>query len=152
MESGVFARFAPGAVSRMSWDRDLYLDNPVIDREHRRLIDLFARVRSPEWGAEASELVRATVADLADHAARHFRHEEMLMRLVGYPDAASHVKSHGAIAARLHEFQSLQRRDPAMFPHDRFCAFLSGPMLSHVLDEDMQLKPWIDRLTAREAA
>ena len=139
-------------MTRMSWDRDLDLGIPVVDRDHRRLIDLIARVQSPDWGADALELVRATVDDLAHHVAHHFRHEEMLMRLVGYPDMARHQRSHRAIAARLAEFQSLLRRGRAMFPHDRFRIFLSEPMLSHLLDVDMELKPWVDRLADRIAA
>ena len=131
----------------ITWDGDLELGIPVVDRDHRRLLDLIARVQSPAWRPEAFELVRATVDDLADHVEHHFRCEEMLMRLVGYPDAARHRRSHGAIAARLREFQSLLRRGPAMFPHDRFCTFLSGPMPSHLLDQDMELKPWVDRIS-----
>jgi hemerythrin-like metal-binding protein len=147
----VFARFAPGAVSCMRWGSCLCLDIPVVDRDHRQLIDLLTRVQLPNQGPDVYELVQATVDDLADHVAHHFDREEMLMRLVAFPDAARHCKSHSAIAARVREFQSLLRRGPARFPHDRFCAFLSGPILSHLLDEDMQIRPWVDRLTGEAA-
>lgn len=137
---------------RVNWDSDVDLGISVVDRDHRHLIDLFARVQSPDWGPNAPQLVRATVDDLAHHVAHHFRHEAMLMRLVGYPDTARHQRSHAAISARLTEFQSLLRRGSTLFPYDRFRAFLSEPMLSHLLDEDMELKPWVDRLAEPIAA
>ena len=59
-------------MTRMSWDRDLDLGISVVDRDHRRLIDLFARVQSPAWRPDALELARATVDDLAHHVAHHF--------------------------------------------------------------------------------
>jgi hemerythrin-like metal-binding protein len=136
----------------MNWDSDLDLGISVVDRDHRRLIDLFARVQTPDWGPNALHLVRATIDDLAHHVAHHFRREEMLMRLVGYPDTTRHQRSHATIAARLAEFQSLLRHGPALFPYDRFRAFLSEPMTSHLLDEDMELNPWVDRLAERVAA
>jgi hypothetical protein len=36
--------------------------------------------------------------------------------------------------------------------YNRFRAFLSEPLLSHLLNDDMELKPWVDRLADRAAA
>lgn len=69
----------------MSWDGDFDIGIPAIDRDHRQLLDLFARVQAPGWSTESRELVRATVDDLAHHVTHHFRREEMLMHLLGYP-------------------------------------------------------------------
>ena len=137
----------------MSWTRNLELGIPALDRDHRRLIDLFVRVQQlPGKDADARDLVRATVDDLVDHVTHHFHREQLLMQLVGYPDAPRHRRSHEAIAARLGEFQSLLRRNSVVFPQDRFRDFVTGRLSSHLLDDDMDLKPWVDRLAERSAA
>ena len=129
---------------------DVNLGIPAVDRDHRQLIDLMIRLQAQNWGASGPALIRATVDDLDHHLTHHFRREEMLMRLVGYPDAPRHQRSHVGLAVRLGEFQSMLRRND--FPHWRFHDFVTGPLLSHLLDEDADLKPWTDRLREPKAA
>jgi hemerythrin len=122
----------------------------ALDRDHRQLFDLLARVQAPGWTAAAPKVVQACVDDLAHHLAHHFSREEMLMRLVGYPDAAQHRQSHAALLARLTEFRSLLRRN--MFPNERFRDFLAGALLAHLREKDTKLKPWVDSLERPDAA
>lgn len=121
----------------------------IVDRDHRRLIDLIQRVHQRGWG-ECPEAVRGALEDLASHVTHHFRHEEMVMRLCGYPDYGPHRQKHAAFAARVAEFQSLLRR--GMFPEDRFRDFLAGPMQRHILHEDPAIKPFVDALEEVKAA
>ena len=121
----------------------------VVDRDHRRLIDLMHRVHQRGW-AESPEAIRGAVEDLAFHVNQHFRQEEMLMRLCGVPDYESHRQKHVALAARVAEFQSLLRR--GLLAADRFRDFLAGPMQRHILREDVAIKPFVDALETTTAA
>ena len=123
---------------------------PALDRDHVRLVKLLTRMLSPCWSTGVSQLIRTCVDDLVPHLAQHFNREEMLMRLVGYPYAAQHRQSHAVLLARLSEFQTLLRRNA--FPHDQLHDFLAGALLSHLREEDMKLKPWVDRLERSTAA
>ena len=135
----------------LDWDEDLSLGVPVVDRDHRRLIDLHNRVHLAGWGDQCPEAIRAAVDDLACHVMQHFGHEEMLMRLSGYPGYERHRRMHVAFAARVSEFQSLLRRDPTMFPVARFRDFLRGSMQSHILQDDLDMKPFVDALAETKA-
>ena len=73
------------------------------------------------------------------------------MRLSGYPGYERHRRMHVAFAARVSEFQSLLRRDPTMFPVTRFRDFLGGPMQSHILQDDLDMKPFVDALAQTKA-
>lgn len=121
----------------------------VLDREHRHLIDLIHRVHRPGW-AESAEAVHGAVEDLTCHVTQHFRQEEMLMRVCGFPDYEAHRRKHDAFAARVADFRSLLQR--GLFPADRFQEFLAGPMRRHILQEDLAIKPFVDALEATKAA
>ena len=68
-----------------------------IDREHRQLFALAARVYDG-LGAndeDAKAASRAAVAELLDYTATHFKSEESLMEQSAYPELDSHRRQHG---------------------------------------------------------
>ena len=78
------------------WSDALLVGEPGIDGQHRRLIELFARIPEQAAAADASLLPEALA-----YAAHHFAQEEAYMARVGYPGLASHRVEHKVLTRTL---------------------------------------------------
>ncbi len=77
------------------WTDELALGIDVIDRQHRRLVDL---IRSLHEDILDKRHTRESTAEVLEelflYAAIHFREEERLMEECGYPDIDNHRQEH----------------------------------------------------------
>jgi hemerythrin len=103
-------------MKRFRWNESLGFGLRVIDRDHRQLIDLLNRVHSVAVDGPGHEVIATAIDDLADHVAHHFRYEEMLMRLSGYPAYEAHRQLHQYLTDRVAKFQARFRADRGPFP------------------------------------
>lgn len=81
------------------------LGHPLIDRQHRRLVELstclLAATRRGGGLGELGALLRAT--------ARHFASEDRLMRLSRYPEIAGHRGLHDGVLRDMRRMQGFLR-------------------------------------------
>lgn len=68
-----------------TWDTALETGHPLIDRQHRELIELVDDLETAELGSRGQDEVRRVLERIMDFAAFHFLAEEDLMIEVGYP-------------------------------------------------------------------
>ncbi|MFO1127955.1 MAG: bacteriohemerythrin [Rhodospirillales bacterium] len=134
------------------WREALSLGVPVIDQDHRRLIDLLNRLRLTGGGNDNEAAIGAVIVDLETHVQEHFQKEEMLMRLCGYPAYQEHCRMHRALTARVADFGARFRKDPAQFHRDALSEFLVHCVMVHTAREDVKVQPYFDVLGRRQAA
>jgi hemerythrin-like metal-binding protein len=77
----------------MKSERDLLVGHPVIDAEHRAILNVVAEVRRLVDAGDASG-VREAVAELWDVTVGHFATEEALMEEYAYPERVAHRGAH----------------------------------------------------------
>lgn len=86
--------------TKIEWNRDLEIGIPVIDGQHRRIVEYLNRLAEPRTGTERAA-VDDVIACLLDYTESHFAFEEALMDEVGYAAAPVHRETHRAFSARV---------------------------------------------------
>lgn len=141
---------------RVEWNQQLSLGIPVIDAEHRKMVDIFNALHDV---AEDTDSVNPAEVALLDElvaiAGAHFRTEEQMMRLV--PDWRHrfgwHLEHHRVLLYELVELrEDAARRDPG--GRRRRLDFLERWLFEHMTSFDPELVefgtphdepvPWLD--------
>jgi len=128
------------------WDDSLALGVPAIDADHRRLIEAINRLHFLGGSGEDIAALASTLGEVLDYTRSHFRREEMLMRLAGYPDYRPHCALHRKAAERADQWEARCLADPTGVRVRAFTEALSDWLLAHIHEEDVKLKPYVERL------
>ena len=120
------------------WEDRFAIGIPVIDNEHKRLVELCNELYKVVMSGDNSLrnwAVRIALRECADYINTHFAHEEQLMLLCGYKDFDMHKREHT-------EFSKLVLEKCTNFDHEDFhfalklVKFLYGWILSHIAHTD----------------
>jgi hemerythrin len=92
---------------RPQFDAKYQVGVEQIDREHRQLFEIVARVYDSLEARDdkAQSLIRAAAAELLDYTATHFTSEEGLMEQAGYPDLEAHRQQHEHLLSRARDME-----------------------------------------------
>jgi diguanylate cyclase (GGDEF)-like protein/hemerythrin-like metal-binding protein/PAS domain S-box-containing protein len=90
----------------LAWSDALCLGIPLIDEQHRRLVDLVNRLGERLRDDAGPAAVANAMQELLDHTALHFRTEEELMRAHGTANAERHRQEHRVLLADLRSLAS----------------------------------------------
>lgn len=83
----------------INWTEELELGIPVIDGQHRRIVDYINEIYALE--DDSRQTVGRIVEDLIDYTFSHFAFEETLMEEAGYEALAIHQETHRAFRNRV---------------------------------------------------
>ncbi len=78
----------------IQWSDSLAIHVPVIDRQHRELIQRVNALLEAMARGEGKHEIQRTMAFLKSYVVSHFGAEEVLMGRSGYPGSASHKREH----------------------------------------------------------
>lgn len=123
----------------IAWDSKFELGIPVIDSQHKKLVDLCNRLyedlmkNKDKDGWQMS--LSGTLKECVEYVRTHFHDEEVIMRAAEYENFASHKRSHEDFIHKIlnttHEF------DKATFSTAlQFVRFLYDWVLGHIAHED----------------
>ena len=123
----------------IAWDPKFELGIPVIDSQHKKLVDLCNRLyedlmkNKDKDGWQMS--LSGTLKECVEYVRTHFHDEEVIMRAAEYENFASHKRSHEDFIHKIlnttHEF------DKATFSTAlQFVRFLYDWVLGHIAHED----------------
>lgn len=84
----------------MEWSADLALGIPVIDHQHKRIIDYINALEDATFTGNIDDTKHA-IEGLVDYTLTHFEFEEELQRDAGYPLLKAHKAVHGNFMARI---------------------------------------------------
>lgn len=122
----------------MEWDGSLELGDAMIDRQHRRLVELINAVHEVSQASEHSDAdVMRCITAMFLYAKEHFFDEEGLMERLCYPGREEHIAMHRAFVdkARLLADGSL---DDTMHIHD-LLEYLVRWLRKHIAVEDAKI-------------
>jgi len=122
----------------MEWDGSLELGEAMIDRQHRRLVDLINAVHEVSEAPEhTDEDVMRCINAMFLYAKEHFFDEEALMERLCYPGREEHIAMHRTFVdkARLLADKCL---DDTMHIHD-LLEYLMGWQRQHIAQEDAKI-------------
>lgn len=126
------------------WRPSMAIGHPMIDADHRRLIDLINTAELALKGGAEDGALAAALDGLTDYAQEHFRREEDVMSLLGYDGLSQHREAHRMLRLRLREIRADIEASAGVASGrevDRLVELLRAWLLDHVLKVDMLLKP-----------
>lgn len=121
----------------------------LMRRDHERMRDLWHEMtRTLEAGGDEA-LFRDCAAALLSYARAHFRNEEWVMRLTGFPDYADHKADHDQLISDAEDM--LHNMDVAFAPPDwpAVATFFRHWMRKHGDTADARLEAHLRALASR---
>ena len=74
----------------MQWDKCLESDIPIIDHEHRELLNQLVRLMDES----KPDRIRVMLTFLNEYVVKHFAHEQVLHKKSSYPKTVEHKAAH----------------------------------------------------------
>jgi hemerythrin len=131
---------------KIVWTDSLSVGAPLLDRHHQELARLINELADHlSAPADSKELLNILTA-LDYYAGYHFEHEERVMAEHGFPGLEAHRNQHRRFSAVIAEIRRGITR--GIVRPDRLYVYLTRWWNHHVLNHDMEYKPFI---TARPA-
>ena len=127
-----------------TWKAEYSLGVAEVDSEHYRMIEMMNRLELVEDRPAALPVVWAVMNDLVDYINTHFKHEEALMRMSGYPLLADHQRQHEKFAEKV-----LDLRAQSTLEAGRIHEFLQQWLTEHILRVDRDYVPYVQAWLSR---
>ena len=117
----------------MKWHDKYSVGIEEIDVQHRELLRMFSLVQDAAQGRQGWSEIHYGIVEVISFADFHFRFEEALMRMYGFPDYAEHSQLHRHIIKRAHGVvqETLRSESPV-----EVIAFFRDWLVSHMQGED----------------
>jgi len=117
----------------MEWRAEYSVGIEEIDKQHQELLRLFscveeAVVRNQGWSA-----IHYSLVEVRQFTEFHFKFEEALMRLYGYPGSAEHAEAHRQILGDVVDIEQASVRTDAK---EGLLAFYRHWLITHIQDAD----------------
>ncbi|MCR4316614.1 MAG: bacteriohemerythrin [Planctomycetes bacterium] len=103
----------PG-VPFFEWRSEYTVHNDAIDEHHRELFNLAENFFGTLSDGSDREKIALSIDTLIEYANSHFRKEEKLMEIEGFPDLAEHKVVHASLREEAAEFRSRILRNEAL--------------------------------------
>ena len=117
----------------ISWTADLDTGIPLIDQQHRRIVDFINHLEVAK-NAGDKEAVKQIGYDCVDYTLSHFAFEESLQEEAGYAYCKPHKKVHELFARKVSEYQ--ERMDLGDDVAEELHATLARWLVNHIKRDD----------------
>ena len=130
------------------WRDEYRVGNELIDADHRYL---FCLVNTVDLAVrdDDREILESALNELTDYARYHFAREERIQYAAGFPGYLDHKLAHYRLmqnledaCAHIRDASGLERGTQ----QGELQALLRQWLLEHVLQEDMQMRPYLEKL------
>jgi len=124
----------------VSWKDDLSVGIDVIDKDHKKLLDLINDLQRSVDYHMGESYERQALKKLVDYTKYHFEREEGLMQSNDYPDFDAHKKEHEEMFVKVGEYLAAYEKDRSSTV-DNLCSFLKSWLISHIRGTDQKYVP-----------
>lgn len=129
------------------FDSNCLLGIDAVDRQHRRLFEIAARVYDNLAGGDGAHAAAArATAELLDYTATHFADEEALMVAAGYPGLEEHRREHADLLSKVHDMEMRAAFGERNLPAE-MSRFLLTWLVGHIKTSDRKFG---EHLAARQ--
>jgi hemerythrin-like metal-binding protein len=125
----------------LPWHERYRVGHAELDGQHKKLFELVNHFDDVIQMDLADELGRI-MEDLIAETAAHFKKEEELMLMVGFPKLSEHRKMHEDLLKQIKEVQTKMKAGGHVSTKS-VVRFLADWLTNHILREDMELKPYL---------
>lgn len=132
------------------WRKGMSVGNSLIDHDHHFMINFINTVELILQDPVDKEMLMEVLEQLHDYSIGHFRREESIQRKIEYPQSINHKNSHSTLLSDLEklkkEIKDTKSEEEISGRSTEIIAFLRNWLINHVLNEDMKLKPFLEKL------
>ena len=121
--------------SQLIWSDRFKTGVPLMDNQHKTLIDLINRLFDCMLDGGNREEITNIVDELVSYTVNHFRAEEDLMRKHHYPKLDEHIRIHQGFIAQISVFADKIKAEKRLSPADIY-KFLKDWLVNHIEKED----------------
>ena len=117
----------------MEWTRDLDTGIPVIDAQHKRIVEFINELYDARQSGNVSE-TNHVMEGLLNYTITHFEFEEGLQEKAGYPFLKAHQRIHEIFMKKVADIR--QRAAAGEEVAHELLSLLKGWLVSHIKSED----------------
>lgn len=128
----------------MQWTHDLEMGIPVIDNQHKRIIDYINELDDASRTGNMDETNHA-LEGLLDYTITHFEFEEELQEKAGYPFLKAHKRVHEIFMKRVADFRA--RADSGEDITQELLGVLKVWLASHIKGDDRDYAEAVKKIT-----
>ena len=132
------------------WRNGMSVANDLIDHDHHFMINFVNTIELILQNPKEKEMLMEVLDQLHDYSINHFRREEVIQRKIQYPQSLNHKNSHSTLLSDLEklikEIKGTESTEELSSQSTEIIAFLRNWLINHVLNEDMKLKPFLEKL------
>lgn len=129
---------------KIVWSSEYEIGIPVIDNQHKRIVEYINAVHDLQGRRDAEDQLRAVLHNLVDYTLSHFAFEESLMEEAGYIDLTDHRLAHQAFARQIEHLR--KRFTQGNEVASELAGVLQSWLLKHILTDD---RSYSDTVKAR---
>ena len=117
----------------LHWSNDLDTGIEVIDKQHRRIVDLINKLNTANEGGDPA-VINHVLGELVDYTLSHFSFEEELQERSNYPFYKAHKRVHEIFTKRVAEFQKRATGGENVAPE--LLSMLKIWLINHIKGDD----------------
>jgi hemerythrin-like metal-binding protein len=125
-------------VSLIEWKDEFSVGVPVVDHEHRELIDLINELHDAMSGENAAITVLDFLGEIHAHVAAHFALEEKIMREQRYDQYQEHKQDHERLLDEISDIMNAYEEN-AFYSDEEFAETISKWFTDHFKTKDARL-------------
>jgi len=138
------------SVTIIAWNEGMSVGVEDLDNDHRVLIDLINQLAAAESRRDRINL-EAVLDELVDYTVFHFEKEEQYMEGAGYPELASHKRTHAILTEQVLAIRRRVVESEQAELGDEVLDFLSRWLREHILQADALYRPYLACNSAEES-
>ncbi len=132
----------------LQWREKMSVGNDLIDDDHRSLIDTINQAEE-SWKTKNRANLMVVLDRLSEYSMLHFSREESVAIAAGYPGTAQLHEAHDELVKKLDQFKKEIGEEWTVSSGQKFNAFLRDWLIGHVIQEDMLMKPFLEKFSPR---
>ncbi|WP_018233478.1 bacteriohemerythrin [Thioalkalivibrio thiocyanodenitrificans] len=123
------------------WSRDLDTGIPVIDKQHKRIVEYINRLHKAVEDGHEREGVQEVLDQVVDYTLTHFAFEEEMLEIIGYPETRQHQELHRDFSLRIQGLQGSFSNGQDIA--GELAEALRGWLLNHIREDDHAYGPLV---------
>lgn len=121
-----------------AWDDKLKTNHPVIDTDHRKLVDLVNQLAEAMQTGKGKEISGKVLNELIKYTTSHFATEERLMSAHNYVKAPEHKAEHAKLVKEVLDFKA-KFEAGSITLNSSLLNFLRDWLINHIMHSDKAL-------------
>lgn len=126
----------------LHWTKNLEIGDPVVDSEHRYLVQLINNLNEQYTSGRAETCLTQVFNHLVNYVRVHFDNEEALMEAINYPGLQQHKMKHKELMTQAMGLSDQYLENENTITAETV-AFLEKWAVEHIAEADMKIKDFL---------